>query len=97
MSAPKYQLVITKPAEADITDILSYTLEVWGDKQLVIYQDALDDAFRTLNDTPKIGRSRYGYLVYPVKEHKIFYHLEENTVYISRILHKRMDAMRHLP
>jgi toxin ParE1/3/4 len=97
MSAPKYSIIVTEPAEFDIRDILSYTLKTWGAEQMLAYKQHIAEAFQTLHEHPTLGRPRYGYLAYPVKQHKIFYRLETNTVYIIRILHKRMDAMRHLP
>jgi toxin ParE1/3/4 len=97
MSAPKYRLELTDIASSDFRDLLSYTLQAWGEKQFIKYKQAIDDALNTIADDPYRGRSRHSRMVYQVGRHRIFYRIENSTIFVLRILHDRMDAVRHLP
>lgn len=98
MSAPELRLELSEPAQRDFRDILSYTLQTWGEEQLAEYARKLDGALRAIAENPQLGRPKHGMMVYPVGRHLIFYQVEEAapTVYVVRILHERMDASRHL-
>ncbi len=97
MSVPKFRLELSDPAQQDFRDILSFTLQTWGEPQLAEYKHKLDSALRTIAENPHAGRTKHGMMVYPVGQHVVFYQIEEaKTVYVVRILHQRMDALRHL-
>jgi toxin ParE1/3/4 len=55
MSVHKNQLLFSEPAQEDFDDILSYTLETWGEKQLKNYQIILEKAFHHILENPYIG------------------------------------------
>jgi plasmid stabilization system protein ParE len=46
MSNSERELVLSPQAEADLTDILQYTLETLGEAQLTTYASVLDEALR---------------------------------------------------
>ena len=96
MSAPKFRLELTKPARLDFRDILSYTSQMWGERQLVEYKSKIDAALSAIAQNPNIGHTQHKLLVYPAGKHLIYYRIEAATVYVVRILHERMDAARHL-
>ena len=98
MSARNFRLELSESARQDFRDILSFTLQTWGERQLVEYRQKLDAALQVIAENPQAGRARYGMMVYPVGRHVVFYQVDDNarTVYVVRILHERMDALRHL-
>jgi toxin ParE1/3/4 len=71
-------------------------LQTWGDKQLYIYRSVIDKALQTILQNPEIGHQRFDiserYRSYLAGQHLIFYRVEKNAVYVSRILHQRMDV-----
>ncbi len=98
MSARDFRLELSESARQDFRDILSFTLQTWGERQLVEYRKKLDSALQVIADNPQAGSARHGMMVYPVGRHVVFYQVDDNarTVYVVRILHGRMDALRHL-
>ena len=96
MSVHKFRLELSESAKLDLRDILSFTLQTWGEGQLVEYKHKIDNALNTLIENPQVGRPKHGMKVYPVGRHLIFYRLAESTVFVVRILHERMDTERHL-
>lgn len=98
MSALSFRLILSEPAQQDLRDILSYTLQTWSEGQLADYKRKLDGALNAITENPQAGRSRHGMRVYPVGRHLVFYRIDEiaQTVFVVRILHERMDAVRHL-
>ncbi len=100
MSNPERELVLAPQAESDLTDILQYTLETWGEAQLSAYAAVLDEALRLLRGNPQIGFTRPAvsdrHRFLPAGEHVIAYRLTDTSIEISRILHGRMDLKRNL-
>jgi len=94
MSSHKLRFSIL--AQGDIDDILAYTLENWGRRQLVAYKSKIDAALNAIAQNPNIGRTKHKLLVYAAGKHLIYYRIEAATVYVVRILHERMDAAHHL-
>ncbi len=100
MSNLERELVLSPQAEADLTDILQYTLEAWGEAQLTTYASVLDEALRLLRDNPQLGYSRpavserHRFLL--AGEHVIAYRLTRTRIEVARILHSRMDLKRNL-
>ena len=95
---PKYRL--SRKAEEDIDDIASYTIEQFGIEQARTYRDSMIACFRSLCETPGIGRKldhiREGYRRFDHRSHVIFYKSVGRDILIVRVLHKRMNAPRHL-
>jgi len=100
MSPHELRLILSPKAEQDFTDILQYTLEVWGEEQLLAYRAILDKALLTLLENPRIGALRPEisgeHRVFPAGSHIIIYRLSDAAILVSRILHARMDVRRHV-
>jgi len=83
-------LVITPDAEADVRDILRYTLEQWGRPQRNAYFAELKRAARLIQAFPEMGRERDpGVREHPLRHHVILYRYEDDTVTILRVMHPR--------
>lgn len=100
MSHPDRRLILSPKAEADFADILQYTLETWGDAQMLSYRAVIGDALKLLLTNPEAGfvkpevSARHRFLV--VGEHMIAYRLTGSVIEVSRIMHSRMNAGKHL-
>ena len=64
------------------------------------YTDLLIAAFRALADSPNSAPAcdhiRQGYRRRNVERHMIYFRVTEYGIAIIRVLHDRMDALRHL-
>jgi toxin ParE1/3/4 len=100
MSHHDLPLLLAPQAEEDFADILQYTLETWGEAQMLVYRDMLDKALGSIRQNPLIGRKRQelspSHRILPAEQHIIIYRVNERGIYVSRILHGRMDAARNL-
>lgn len=100
MSRPDLPLILSPRAEDDFADILQYTLETWGEKQVFVYRAVLDKALLTIQQNPDISHKRPelspAHRIFPAGRHIIVYRANDRAVYVSRILHERMDIGRHL-
>src|SRR5476651_2312871 len=98
MSVPEFNLDLSDPAKLDFRDILSHTLQMWGERQLAEYKGKIDGALQAIAQNPRAGRAHgnTSLRVLQVERHQIYYFIEGMTVYVVRILHERMDASRHL-
>ncbi|SAL06671.1 hypothetical protein AWB78_08183 [Caballeronia calidae] len=57
MPRPKFQLQLTRKAEDDIEDALVHTLLTWGERQMEVYGDVIDQALATIQDNSEIVAS----------------------------------------
>lgn len=100
MSHPDIELILSPQAEEDFTDILQYTFETRGDAQVNVYSAVLNKALLTIQQYPQIGHKSpelsEAHKVFAAGQHLIIYRVVNHTVYVSRILHQRMDIARHL-
>jgi toxin ParE1/3/4 len=96
MFAHKYTLKITSPARKDFRDIISYTLQTWGQAQASEYGQKIDNSLKLVEQNPYAGHNRHGCLVFGVGRHKIYCKIKDYEIWVLRILHERMDALRHL-
>ncbi|MBF0135168.1 MAG: type II toxin-antitoxin system RelE/ParE family toxin [Magnetococcales bacterium] len=98
MSSHKHQIDLSDAAQRDFRDILSYTLRTWGEPQFIEYKNLLDSALNAISINPESGRSNKGSAirVFLVGRHAVYYRIENNIIYIIRILHDRMHAAWHL-
>lgn len=91
---------LSKKADQDVKAIFTYSYTAFGAAQADKYLDGLETSFEMLADNPLLGRNcdwlRAGYHCYDYASHVIFYRLRKHDIFISRILHSRMDAQRHL-
>jgi toxin ParE1/3/4 len=100
MSSPDYQLFRSAKADEDLDDILQYTLERWGDAQAIVYGKLLERAFEDILRTPSIGHARPDLSpekrVMVAGSHLIVYSVSGTIIYVSRILHGRMNIKGHV-
>ena len=98
MSSPKRRIELSQQAKEDFRDILSYTLTTWGESQLAKYRASINDALHVILHNPSAGRPsvKPTLKVLAVEHHRIFYRTIDDTIYVVRILHQRMDTSRHL-
>ena len=100
MSARKRTVSLSPDAQDDYDGILLYSLVHWGEERTQQYQAALDRALAELADYPEVGARRDellpGYRARPVERHVIYYRIVADAVEVVRILHERMDAVKHL-
>jgi toxin ParE1/3/4 len=98
MSFPKHRIELSQQAKEDFRDILSYTLTTWGESQLAKYRASINEALHVILQNPFAGRPsvKPPLNVLAVEHHRIFYRTTNDTIYVVRILHERMDMSRHL-
>jgi toxin ParE1/3/4 len=100
MSAPDRRVVFTPDARADFTSILLHSADQWGDRQRDIYAERLTSAIHDLARFPHLGPAREdlspGLRSHRVEQHVVFYRVGNDTITITRILHRKMDAAKHL-
>lgn len=88
---------LTHAAKNDLRGIARFTEERWGRAQRRHYLKGLDEAFRMLADSPKLGTAcdyiESGLRKYPFQSHVVFYDLLSNDqIPVVRVLHKSMDV-----
>ena len=97
---PKYPLIVAPEAQADIDDILQYTISEWGQNQAKKYRDILSKGFSALIHNPCLGHSRSDippeYRAYQAGQHVIIFRAEDGTIYVVRVLHGSMDFIDKL-
>jgi len=93
-------IVKTALAEEDIKDIYKYSYKNFGEAQAEKYYDGLEERFIAIlnkdahsQDYSHIesGLRRVNY-----EKHAIYYETYEDEIIILRVLHQKMDALRHL-
>jgi toxin ParE1/3/4 len=99
MSPPKPVLELTGLAKSDFRDILSYTWQMWGDRQVDTYRDIIDHALRAIANDPETGQKLSGsnYRFSRAGKHLIFFRLDGARILVVRILHAKMDFGAHCP
>lgn len=94
------RLELSRRAQADLDDIRDYSVERYGVARAIAYLDAIEQAFRLILEYSEIGPEHDGIgeavRSYPAEEHRIYYRHDAERVFVLRVLHKRMDAGRHL-
>jgi toxin ParE1/3/4 len=100
MSSPEYRLVLSPKAERDIENILRYTGETWGERQLSVYRDEIARALEELRTKPRMGHLSVDlpdtHRLHPFGSHVVIYRLRIPVVEVIRILHKRMSVSRQV-
>ena len=100
MSSRNVAVRLSRKARQDFIDILRYTGEQWGEAQLEVYRDKIDDALQAIGRNPESGHRRddlpQTHRAYLVGSHVLVDRIEDHGVGIVRILHQRMSLARHL-
>ena len=91
---------LSKGAERDLREVLTYTVAQWGKQQADNYMNGLDGLFAHLLAQPGIGR--FYSLVHPRwqriehESHIILYSFQKDGITIQRVLHNRQRLHRGL-
>jgi toxin ParE1/3/4 len=92
---------LSHAAAQDIEDLLNHSMTHFGLDQTEIYYQYLSRCLDLIGENPEIGYAaddiRPGYRRFPHESHVVFYKIEAHDVFVVRILHKSMDAVRNLP
>lgn len=97
MSSPERarKIVLSPRARQDFIDILRFTGEKWGQGQLHVYRDKINDALQLLARNSAIGQASAElpktHRLHFVGSHVIVYRDQETAIAVVRILHQRMS------
>ncbi|MGI8485381.1 MAG: type II toxin-antitoxin system RelE/ParE family toxin [Thermomicrobiales bacterium] len=90
----------TPEARADLNGIWDYTAAHWDSEQADRYTELIIKTCGDLAEGSIRGRQvefvRAGYFKYSVGSHVAFYRFLSGGMDLVRVLHKQMDATRHL-
>lgn len=90
----------TSKAEQDLESIVDYTLARWGHVQAGEYISELETRAQILADNADLGvmrdSIREGLLSFPFHSHIIYYVKQSHGITIIRVLHQRMDPVKHM-
>lgn len=96
MSARNLRVELSAKASRDARSIQLFTVKQWGSEQAALYDEAILQALETLRSHPELGRHRkelgLDLRSYRVNSHTIFYRVIGDRLFVSRILHHRMEA-----
>jgi toxin ParE1/3/4 len=91
---------IAPAARADLDAIWTYTAGRWNIDQAEAYLRSLAQTMQMLADKPGLGKNiedvKPGYFKFPSGSHVIFFRQSASGIDVIRILHKSMDAERHV-
>ena len=92
--------VLSLRAEADLDDIIAFTVHKWDAAQAGRYVAALEACCQRLADSPMIGPACDDLLLGTRRmaqgSHVVFYRQRDHGVRVIRILHKHMLPERHV-
>jgi toxin ParE1/3/4 len=95
---PKYEL--TETADADLSDIYSFTFTEFGERQADAYFESLEDCLMRLAGSPQLGREigflRKGYRLFVHQRHSIYYKPAKSGILVVRVLGPGMNPDAHL-
>jgi toxin ParE1/3/4 len=87
-------------AQDDLDAIFDYTVAQWGLVQANRYVDLIETACAKLSSAPEQAQScgyiRAGYRHHRIEHHVLYFKATDDGIAVIRILHERMDALRHL-
>ena len=93
---------LSRKAISDLDGIWDYTVETWSEDQADIYYRQIHTSIQGLDRLPVYLEKKYdviksGLMGFKVGHHIIFYKKNsDGAVWIDRILHEKMDYLRHL-
>lgn len=90
-----YDLLLSPLAQNDLTAIFEYTIQQWGDNQADKYLEQIQNGLSKIQNNPNIGRVRTDisdrHRSILVEKHIIIYIMQNNQIFVSRILHHSRD------
>lgn len=91
---------LSKQASQDVEDIYLYGFINFGEQQADQYSLKMLSCINLLCSNPEIGRldTRTNPAIrrFDFESHVVFYDIEEDTIFIVRVLHKSVDFVQHL-
>jgi len=95
---PTYKF--TAKTQQDLTRIIHYTMEMWGQVQATTYIDGLESRAESLAQTPKIAKPcpniYAGLRCFPYESHVLYFMEAPHGITIVRVLHEGMNPALHL-
>ena len=91
-----YDVIFSKKSVEDLSNIWRYTAIKWSIKQADKYYNILISFCKNIATNPFLYGIKYDEIIDKlfgaiIKEHIVFYKINDNEIIIIRILHKRMD------
>ena len=84
---------LSPAAQADLNSVWDYTADMWSPDQADSYLRDLNENLLILCDHPKMARERTEIhppvRLHPCRSHLILYRIEEDHLFIIRIVHNR--------
>lgn len=94
------RILFRPQAEADLSEIWSYTEMAWGNIQAVNYLSALDRMLQSIAAFPEMARLRNELdppvRIHAFRKHLIVYQTDGTMIDVIRILHKRSNWTQYL-
>ena len=96
------KVVISRLAITDLEAIWNYTKTTWSEQQANEYYGRIRACMERLCDLPTFLETDYGFvrpgvLGFHIGHHVVLYgKAPDGSIFVSRILHERMDFFRHL-
>lgn len=96
-----YDLIFSKKAVDDLTEIWKYTVGKWSIKQADDYYSNIISSCKKISVNPFLYGMKYNEIIEGlfgcrIKEHIVFYKIENDKILVIRILHGRMDFKNNL-
>lgn len=96
----KLRYQISNLGKQDLENIWKFTNENWSVNQANKYFEGIIDQINLITENPGIGKSieliNKGSRVTKYKSHIIIYKVNEDTIKIDRILHRKMNIKKWL-
>lgn len=90
---------LTRQADNDLIDIITYTKQKFGTSQTRKYLLEIDNVVKRLVSNPYLGKRRPEILpdiyTFPIGAHLIFYKQDEKQLLVVRILHESSDYQKY--
>ena len=90
-----YNLSLSSLAQNDLTAIIEYTIQQWGDNQADKYLEQIKNGLSKIQDNPNIGRVRTDisdrHRNILIEKHIVIYIVQNKQIFVSRILHQSRD------
>ncbi len=90
-----YNVIFSQKSVEDLSNIWRYTANKWSIKQADKYYNILISFCKNIATNPFLYGMKYDEIIDKlfgaiIKEHIVFYKINDNEIIIIRILHKRM-------
>ncbi len=94
------QFQLSNLAKRDLAEIWNYTVENWSINQANKYYEILITECQYISENHEIGKSikhiKPLHRIRQIQSHIVVYKIDQDKVWIDRILHKRMDIENKL-